>query len=350
MVTVRYNLFFMFFLLTLFPGYVESGDVMKTSTIHHQYEWFPSESADKRYPMEIVRGDLVYPNGDSIYIPEKKVINNGWGEVGSIHIVGEDLKPIPERLRIVWFSYTENKFFAIDTPLPYDALVHAFGNGIVSPITGEKTRYDRIIVGLGLDGWVSIWVSGEWLTREIAIFKAEESNVEWATFFDDVNMSREAIIGETLTQYIGVEKYKQIQEGGVPSKRWPLYLKRYQWQLHTSGSGELQDIRLYYFNGEKEYYSLTNHKLPLEFSNHSAPKRLDIVWRNALGKKYVAEIYLNENEIFCEFERYLNAEPKATIHFKIELGNRAQSLGLSLGCKNHTGVLKAMRIDVYSAN
>ncbi len=344
------NLFYTFFFMILLTGCVGCGGSMKTSKALNQYEWFPSESADKQYPMEIVRGDFFYPNGDSIYIPAQKVINNGWGEVGSIHVAGKDIKPIPDRLKIEWFSYTENKFFAVDTPLPYDKLLNAFRDGIISPITGKKTRYDRIIVGLGLDGWVSIWVSGEWLTKEIKVFRAEESNVDWSTFFDNDDMSREEIIRETLSQYIGLEKYKKIQENGAPLKKWPLYLKRYQWQLQTSGPGQLQDIRLYTFNGEKKYYNFKDHTLPLELSNHSAPKRLDITWRNASGKQYVAEIRLNESEILREFEKYLNAELKDNIKFEIELGHTAQAIGLSLRCENYILVLESMNIEVYSAN
>ncbi len=345
-----YNLFFMLCLVMLLPGCVGSGCMMKKSSAPNQYEWLPSESAHESYPMEIVRGDLFYPNGNSIYIPDKKVINNGWGEVGSIHIVGKDVKPIPNRIKITWFSYAENKFFAIDTPLPYNELLKAFKEGIISPITGKKTQYDRIIVGLGLDGWISIWVSGEWLTKEIKIFRAKEARVKWSNFFDRRDMSRESMIEQTLMQYIGAKKYRQIKVKGVPLNRWPLYMKRYQWQLQTLGPGKLEKIRIYHFNGEKKYYNFSDKKLPLNLSDDSAPKRLDITWSNAYGKKYVSEISLDENEILDEFEKYVNNRIKGNIHLEIELGNTAKSIKLSLRCKNYELLLKPLKMNIYSAN
>ncbi len=344
------NLFLIFFLLILLLGCVGNGCSMKKNRDTEKYEWLPSESAHKSYPMEIISGDFFYPNGNSIYIPSNKVINNGWGEVGSIHVVGEDFKPLPNRLKLKWFSYRENKFFSIDTLLPYEKLLNSFSKKIISPITGKKTRYDRIIVGLGGGGRVSVWVSGEWLTKEIQIFKAKEVTVEWSDFFDRQDLSREEMIRQTLIQYLGEERYKEI-EGKVDfQNKWELYSKRYHWQLQGFTSGKLDNIRLSYFNGEKEYYKFDKQKLPLDFSNHSAPKRLDITWNNAAGKKYVAEIYLGEKEVFQVFEKCFNAQLKENLGLEIKLENEAAAIEILLHCGNYRLELKPLKIELYSAN
>ncbi|MCP3873094.1 MAG: DUF2931 family protein, partial [Desulfobacteraceae bacterium] len=95
---------------------------MQKDKIMKKFEWLPTECAPKNYPMKIVRGDFIFKNKNSIYIPDGRFIMDGWGEVGSIDIVGEDFKPLPVRLRILWFSYTEDKFYAGDFDLPYEKI------------------------------------------------------------------------------------------------------------------------------------------------------------------------------------------------------------------------------------
>ncbi len=97
-----------------------------------KYEWMPTESAEKEFPMQIVQGEFYFKNGDSIYIPDGRVIENGLGELGSIHIVGDDFKPLPNKLVIKWFSYIENKFYAGEFDLAYDKIKQLFDEGLVS--------------------------------------------------------------------------------------------------------------------------------------------------------------------------------------------------------------------------
>jgi len=63
-----------------------------------KFNWFPSESAHKDFPMKIIKGDFIFLDGGSTYIPDHRLINNGWGEVGSHHIIGENFKPVPTLL------------------------------------------------------------------------------------------------------------------------------------------------------------------------------------------------------------------------------------------------------------
>jgi len=66
----------------------------------NKYDWLPSESAHESFPMRIVKGDLILKDGTSIYLPDRRIVYNGWGVVGSTHIVGETLKALPEKIDI----------------------------------------------------------------------------------------------------------------------------------------------------------------------------------------------------------------------------------------------------------
>lgn len=93
-----------------------------------KYYWLPTECAPKNYPARIYSGYLVYEGG-SVYVPSSAFINNGWGEIGSTHAVGDDFKPVPYRLDLTWFSYTESKFYTGSFELPKEKISQLFQEG-----------------------------------------------------------------------------------------------------------------------------------------------------------------------------------------------------------------------------
>lgn len=65
----------------LLMGALKYSSLLKETKMP-EYEWLPSESAHVKYPMTIIDGLLFLQDGTSVYIPSKKVFNNGWGEIG----------------------------------------------------------------------------------------------------------------------------------------------------------------------------------------------------------------------------------------------------------------------------
>jgi hypothetical protein len=102
---------------------VEGGNKMD------KYEWLPTESSFANFPMRIVTGDFIFNDGTSIYIPSSRIINNGWGVIGSTHIVGDKLKLLPAKIKIAWFSFVEDKFYSGVFTLPHDKIEILFKKG-----------------------------------------------------------------------------------------------------------------------------------------------------------------------------------------------------------------------------
>src|SRR5690625_7133690 len=96
--------------------------------------------------MRVINGTLLY-RGEShvLYIPSGGTIGRGWGEMVSSHIVGPDLKPLPDRLDIKFFSYTENQFYHGVFELPYERILSLFSEGSLNK---EDPTYYRIMVGV----------------------------------------------------------------------------------------------------------------------------------------------------------------------------------------------------------
>jgi len=114
------------------------------------YEWLPTESAPIAFPMEIIEGTLFYPGSGSIYIPDRRPFANGWGRTGSMHLVGDDAKPVPERLELTWFSYAEDKFYSGRFELNHARLDSLFDAGL-PPLPGADFAPSRSPVSLQAD-------------------------------------------------------------------------------------------------------------------------------------------------------------------------------------------------------
>lgn len=45
----------------------------------NKFDWLASESAPNDYPMKIISGHFHDPDGGSLYVPNGKLIYEGWG-------------------------------------------------------------------------------------------------------------------------------------------------------------------------------------------------------------------------------------------------------------------------------
>src|SRR5690625_7350708 len=88
----------------------------------------------------------------------------------SSHIVGPDLKPLPDRLDIKFFSYTENQFYHGKFELPYDDIRRLFKEW---DRLNDRPAYNRIMTGVAPGGAVAVWLTGQVKTTEVFFGKAE---------------------------------------------------------------------------------------------------------------------------------------------------------------------------------
>lgn len=274
-----------------------------------RYEWLPSESADERYPMQVLVGRLRC-GGDIVEVPAGKIINKGWGELGSRRIVGSRLKPVPEQLSLAWFSYTEDMFFAGELELPHAELLELFRAGFRAPESREPARWDKILVGMGLGGWVSVWLAGRGLVREVACASFEPTEREWSEVLDNPDVPRPSFVTSTLRARLSDAAWRSYREKGPPVSRWPRYARPLRWGLAAGGIQVPLHVYVRCFNGERSWYDFARWP-PDELRR--APKRLDITWQGRKGRKLLSRITLDEDEIFEALEALGAAAPEGPV-------------------------------------
>src|SRR5690625_5873636 len=94
----------------------------------------------------------------------------GLGVMFSSHIVGPDLKPLPDKLHIKYFSYLEDQFYEGNFDLPYEKILFLFREGSKDK---DNTEYNRIMVGVAPGGSVAVWLQGQIKKNKDFIGKAD---------------------------------------------------------------------------------------------------------------------------------------------------------------------------------
>lgn len=292
-----------------------------------KYDWLPTESAHGLYPMEIIKGDLIFADGSSIYIPDKKVFNNGWGNYGSTHIVGEEFKPLPVKLAVVWFSYVENKFYEGNFDLPAEKLENIFKQGFIDPFTRDKVTYDQIIVGFAPQGRLSVWVAGAGIVNEIALFQAQAVNPDWNTIFGP-DIDRNELIQLGLNESLDSKTRENIQKHGLALTLWNRYHERFNWRPEIIGV-EISSIWLTMNNGERRFYQSTQ-SIQEESSQRAIPKELRVEWGNLPGQRYTANITLNEFETYAAFDQLIKGSSDLPLRLGIEINPTLYTVAIYL--------------------
>jgi hypothetical protein len=312
----------------------------------YKFDWKSSDSAPRNYPMQILAGNLIYPEGGSLYVPDKSSIHHGWGELGSSHIVGPDLKPLPNKLGISFFSYTENQFYGGRFDLPYDKIVQLFNEGYYSPNEGGHVTYSRILVGVAPGGAVAVWLIGLDKTTEVFFGHAAKEEGNWSSIYNNPNKTytREEFVRLEIQDTLKTpEALEALRKNGVPIGLWDSYRTRYRWQPKFTGmevrAGGVDSVD--YFNGEKDYIAYPI-KEP-DTTTRVVPKQLRFIWAQTKVSGLKFKLYFDEAEIFAAFKTLgshnellqldmrmdpIPADPKGTLRFSIWLRNDTDKIQL----------------------
>lgn len=340
-------LFIVMGILSLFSSC--SGKKEKQQEKEKLYSWYPSESAPYLYPTTIHVGYFGMPDKSTVYIPSKSLVGNVWGVGQSLHVVGEEYKPLPEAIEIVWLSFTENKFYFVSDWLPKERLQSLFDTVWMNGRKIEQ-RYDGLVVGMAPYGMIQIWAAGDGRVTEVCCLHGPEVPVEMSEFVPQAIISKDEYVQRALKSEPKV--YENLKKNGLPdSLLFENYRKRFNY--HIVPEIEMKDVDLtgiavHYFNGEYDVILWERLKENL-YSLQARPRNIYISW--IAGKdQYEVRFLLDEKTVLPAFEKVFgedypqndniyNAEifeevygngklPKGDLVFHID--NEAKPIGVSL--------------------
>lgn len=301
--------------------------ISKQVNAMEKYEWLPTESAMTGYPMELIKGDFVFADKSGIYIPDRRVIHNGWGQTGSIHIAGSPFKPIPEKMVVSWFSYTEDKFYTGTFDLPVKKIAKLFKQGLIGPASKKRVTYNKIIAGLAPEGGVSVWLATQGVVLEVATFEASEAQMPWTTVLDNEKVTRAEYIAMVFEETLSNVQQIELNEHGIRQHLWQSYTRQYSWQLEVVGVKPAQ-LWLETFNGESEFFGFADSDRPRQ--RRAVPTSIKVDWQNAAAKRYFAIIDFDEEEVFQAFEKLSQGKTDHPLVLQIEFNPTSPALDVFL--------------------
>jgi len=317
----------------------------KSATVE-KFEWYASESAAKEYPIELVRADLVLADGASFYVPDKRTVSRGWGQLGSAHVVGDDQKALPTRLDALWFSYIEDTFYEISFDLPAHEMLQYFETGFESPQRGEKREFKTVLFGFGPEGEGAIWLNGHANTVRVATFKGEPSGAEWKTVIDNPDITRETFIALVLNEAMTAEGAERALKKGYTEGTWHRRQQRFDWSFNVEAVESITSLKLDSLNGEKLHFF--DEETPvIPRSGLGIPDKIVFQWIGKAGEKRHADITFDSEESIAAFEK-LAPQSNDDLRLNLEVSASSNGIAVSLQTKDFEYEFEKASIDIFS--
>ena len=283
-----------------------SGKKEKREEKEGLYKWRPSESAPYLYPTTIHVGYFGMPDKSTVYVPSKSVVGNVWGLGQSWHVVGEEYKPLPEAIEIVWLSFTENKFYFVSEWLPKEKLKSLFDT-VWKNYYGQECRYQSLVVGMAPYGMIQIWAAGDGRRTEVCCLHGAEVSVPMSEFRPNAVISQDEYV-KKIQRYPKI--VENLEKNGLPdSLLYENYRKRFDYHIVPQiemGNVDLKSIAITYFNGE--YDNILWERLEENsYSMQARPRKIDVDW-NVGEDGYFARILFDEQVILSLFEKAFGSD------------------------------------------
>ncbi len=342
---------FTFFSLFLIHLFLVSLFSIKGAYAVDKFEWLPTESAFGAFPVTIVAGNFHFKNGSTLYVPSTSIVENGWGELGSTHIVGKDFKPVPVKLSITWFSYFENKFYSGESALSYDKILKHFQDGFQSPTKKEPREYTRLMIGLAPGGEVSLWIRGGGRVLEVDHFIAKETEYDWRSVLKNDKISRNQFVEMAMQREAGIAAVAKLREPGVAEGLVKKYRTRYHWQPEVSEQ-TVSYLWVETFNGERDFIEFR----PIETAHQdrALPQKISVVWSSLTedDKRYVAKISFDEEETYKVFDKLValngaKTDQPTLLKLQIDIDRKTNKLVVYL--KNDQYLIEFEQANVHVA-
>lgn len=266
-----------------------------------KYDWNATICAPKAFPVKLLSLALKLSDSERVSLMPSSLVANGWGEGGSVELVGEGTKAMPIELEVKWFSYVERKGYKGTFKLDPTRFQTLFETGLITPADDEKKTFDYVVVGLAPLGGVSIWLAGSGVTVEVIQLKASETEVGGKEFLGSYT-SIETFATDIVEKNLAAGQVQMFDVPMAEMTKWTgIYRQSFKWHWNIITTVKNNNLLADYFNGEALYWpkipdSTTILTTPL-------PRQVSVDWTGLGDKKHATEFIFDETELFAAFKK-----------------------------------------------
>ena len=291
-----------------------------------KFYWLAQESAPRHFYMRIIDGTFYYHNENyGLYIPTAAKIGYNWGEGESSHVVGDDFKPLPDRLEIRFYSFWENKLYHGSFDLPYEKILALFKEGVARD--KETPIFRKIVAGVAPGGAVAVWVTGR-ESREVFFGQATPYDADMRDPLGSLIDDKQEY-AESYLQDLPPETYSRIKKEGIPFGIWEKYRKLYPWNFSQASNKQISSFGISFYNGES--YSIET-PFNQDYTAKPVPKSISFIAIFPDDKtKYVYSIGFDYEETNLAFAKLSSNAQKVTVIIDPRLPKPNSTISLTNG-------------------
>lgn len=224
------------------------------------FKWYAVATAPRDYPMEVISGTFFYKGMNTgISIPSGGTLRTGWGKSASAYVGSGEIPPLPDRVQVKFFSYSEKQVYEAEFALPYDTILATFQQQLKDHPNDDN--YSSFLLGIAPGGAMSVWLKGP-RTTEIYFGQAKKIEMAPSVAFDlpfDSKAQSDDYVESALAESVTPEQLIYIKTKGAPIGAWARFRNLYKWApMFKEGKPVLvAKMPVDFLNGES--YSLPTH-------------------------------------------------------------------------------------------
>ena len=308
-----------------------------------------SPCAAKGYPMTIQFGAFIRSDGKTFPVPSGHFLEAAWGKTAISWGVGDENQPAPDSLEILYFSYTEDKFYEGRFALPQQRLHDLLKAGFWDTEKSQVVTYDELSVCVLPKGMVVVWLTGAGRQTLVGRFPASESNADFARFYPNADRAR--MFREEVSE-LPAEVQAQVKAGTISTKQWDEYLKTYPWQVTFNQPLTLYNYRVNYLSAEYTSRPDTRDITPylrgiLTSQSRPVPSRLNLFVRDEAGHQHLLRIKaFDEAETQAAFRTLHQPSPTQALTLRVETDKYLKHATLMLTNGHQTIPLAKSAVEI----
>lgn len=358
-------LFILVCIFTLWATSSEERSRYSNERVYSQtekYDYQQGISTPEGYPIQLLSESrfTLAMKGDRnpvTLLETGKVYSNQWGNGESTFKSSDDGDVVlPDSLKLYWYSFVEDKYYALNTALDKALLSSYFKKGFRHDISGklEETiqgKYNELIAGIAPGGDVVLWISSFNDTREIAVFKAKEISASTLKDYDIIQKDvRNEVLNDTCTCEDNIQFRKIAHRNSpIPFGIWVnKYRTKFNWKIGINDFGQTKmGLKFRFFNGER--LQLFNEEITQQIQQKSPlPEYLNLSFFKE-EKKYNAYLEFDEQELYDTFEMLAYGNPDEPLILKLDINSGLTQTRVEVQSKGKTLSLKKMKaVEIYA--
>ena len=301
-----------------------------------------------------IQGGMFYNSqGTGFPVPGGHTLQGNWGASGTSQVSGDEMQAVPEQLKMLWFSYAENKFYQGEFALPQEKIYHLLKAGYWDQDKQQPGTYSEFTVCVLPKGGVVLWLTGnnQVLVGRFQAHEAFPSAADYHRYYGSVE--RTSMVKETQAE-MPPHVQQEIKAGTISPKKWDEYLKTYPWQVALNVPFELYHLSFTGLNAERFTDPLTRNLAPyqqfmLAASPKPVPRKLYLYGKTEHGAHYVVRVKaFDEAETQAAFQALHQANPQSPIKLTFTIDKPFQKATMVLQNDAKQFPLTKSRVEVLS--